>query len=98
MFQRTAGLKSTFYARPQKNAIGKLWRDIHRGLLNSLDSLFSTRVKLGIMSQQATQETQQVRLRKVPRDVMRLAKSKAALLGETLENYLTALIVKAVKK
>jgi len=50
------------------------------------------------MSQQATQETQQVRLRKVPRDVMRLAKSKAALLGETLENYLTALIVKAVKK
>lgn len=42
-------------------------------------------------------QTQQVRLRKVPQDVVRLAKSKAALLGKSLEQYLTELIAKALK-
>jgi hypothetical protein len=41
-------------------------------------------------------ETQQVKLRKVPIDVVRMAKSKAALLGQTLEYYLTRLIEKAM--
>jgi hypothetical protein len=43
-------------------------------------------------------QTQQVRLRKVPEDAVRRAKSNAALQGKTLENYLTELIVKALHK
>jgi hypothetical protein len=42
--------------------------------------------------------TQQVRLRKVPQDAVRLAKSRAALLGQSLEDFLTELILKALHK
>jgi len=41
---------------------------------------------------------QQVRLRRVSVDVVRVAKSKAALLGQTLEDFLTELITKALHK
>jgi hypothetical protein len=43
-------------------------------------------------------ETQQIRLRWVPQDVVRIAKSKAALIGQTLEDFLTELIAKAMYK
>lgn len=39
-----------------------------------------------------------MRLTRVPQDAIRLAKSKAALEGTTLDAYLTALIVQALGK
>lgn len=43
------------------------------------------------------QITKEVRLRAVPDDVLRVAKSQAALQGKTLETYLTELIATAHK-
>jgi hypothetical protein len=44
------------------------------------------------------QQTKEVRLRAVPEEVLRIAKSKAALLGQTLETYLTQLIKRVHKE
>jgi hypothetical protein len=43
-------------------------------------------------------ETQQVRLRKIPKPLVRLAKSRAVLEGKTLEDYLVELIAKGLRK
>ncbi len=43
-------------------------------------------------------EYQQVRIRKIRVDVVRVAKSKAALVGQTLEDFLAELITKALHK
>ena len=44
------------------------------------------------------QVTREVRLRAVPDEVLRLAKSQAALDGVTMEDFLTELIAKALKE
>jgi hypothetical protein len=41
-------------------------------------------------------DTQFIQLRKFPCDMARLAKSKAALAGQTLDEYLTQLLIKAL--
>lgn len=46
----------------------------------------------------ACEGEQQVRLRTVPVDTVRQAKSNAALLGKSLEDYLTELLMKSLHK
>jgi hypothetical protein len=43
-------------------------------------------------------DTQFVQLRKFPRDMVRVAKSKAALAGMSLDDYLTKLLLIALRK
>jgi hypothetical protein len=49
------------------------------------------------MGAKTTPATQNIRLRCFPLEMARLAKSKAALEGKTMEDFLTELIVKALK-
>jgi hypothetical protein len=49
------------------------------------------------MPNTAQGETQQIRLTKVPVETVRKIKSEAALVGDTLDNYLTGWIVEEFK-